>query len=295
MLLLSVMFLAITPAPGHAQGREEVVLYEENFNDNQAQDWELDQGWTVTEGMSRYFIGFREGGLYLSKQDRLGNFFEGLAESSVSRGLNKWYNIEIIGEGPLIQVFVDEKLELDYTDPEPLLSGSIAFETLEGGVAQVDDIIVIGPLPAWKGPDLAILSTDHRFENDGRVLVLLVEVVNQGNNVASATQVFVGDIEYDWLNEISLIQDLGPEETIWVEIRLAIPEELRGTIGMFRVVVDPENGIREIDEENNEVMTPRIQFETKAVAEVTDDPDEKFREFERKIETLKKFERELDS
>jgi hypothetical protein len=142
---------------------------------------------------------------------------------------------------------------------------------------------------------LAILSTDHRFENDGRVLVLLVEVVNQGNNVASATQVFVGDIEYDWLNEISLIQDLGPEETIWVEIRLAIPEELRGTIGMFRVVVDPENGIREIDEENNEVMTPRIQFETKAVAEVTDDPDEKFREFERKIETLKKFERELDS
>lgn len=119
MLLLSVMFLAITPAPGHAQGREEVVLYEENFNDNQAQDWELDQGWTVTEGMSRYFIGFREGGLYLSKQDRLGNFFEGLAESSVSRGLNKWYNIEIIGEGPLIQVFVDEKLELDYTDPEP--------------------------------------------------------------------------------------------------------------------------------------------------------------------------------
>ena len=48
ILLLTVTFLAITPTPVYAQGIEEVVLYEENFNYNQAQDWELDHGWTVT-------------------------------------------------------------------------------------------------------------------------------------------------------------------------------------------------------------------------------------------------------
>ena len=184
---------------GVVQGIEEVVLYEENFNDNQAQDWMLEPGWTVTDGMlsgsghkwvtydagyewsdyrvnfqlrlleegstihlnyrlsenGRYYIGFHEGGLYLYKS---GDTF--LTESSISKGYNEWYNVEIIGEGSRIQVVVDGKLELDYTDPEPLLSGTIAFETLEGAVAQVDDIIVYGPSPAPKGP---ILSTNYGY------------------------------------------------------------------------------------------------------------------------------------
>ena len=50
-LLLAVTFLAMAHTPGHAQSIEEMVLYEEDFNDNQAHDWELDQGWVVTEGM----------------------------------------------------------------------------------------------------------------------------------------------------------------------------------------------------------------------------------------------------
>ena len=289
---------------GVVQG-EEVVFYEENFNDNQAQDWELEPGWTVTEGMlsgsghawttydpghewsdyrvnfrllleegsnihlnyrlsenGRYYINFpNEGGLALSKEASWGTFHGFLTKSSISYGYNEWHNIEIIGEGPRIQVVVDGKLELDYTDPEPLLSGTIAFETLESAVAQVDDIIVFGPSPTQKGPDLAILSTNYWFEDGERVLVLLVEIVNQGNNEAPETQVFVGDIEHEWLNEYTSIQDLTPEETIQVEIRRDIPEELRGTMSQFRVVVDPEDAIREINEENNEAMTPRIQFE----------------------------------
>lgn len=303
ILLLTVTFLAITPTPVYAQGIEEVVLYEENFNDNQAQDWELDHGWTVTEGIlsgrghdewarytagewsdyrvnfrlrlleegseinlnyrlsekGRYFIGFHEGGLSLSKEDPWGTFHENLAKSSVSNRYYEWHNVEIIGEGPRIQVAVDDKLELDYTDPEPLLSGTIAFETFGGAVAQVDDIIAFGPTPTQKGPDLAIWSTVHRFEDDERVLVLIVKIVNHGFSEAPETQVFVGDIEHDWLYEIRLIPALGPKETISVEIRRDIPEKLRGTMRMFRVEVDPEDAIREIYEENN-VMTREIQL-----------------------------------
>ncbi|MEA3324868.1 MAG: family 16 glycoside hydrolase [Euryarchaeota archaeon] len=302
ILLLTVTFSVITPTPVHAQDIEEVVLYEENFNDNQAHGWELDHGWTVTEGIlsgrgydgwarctagewsdyrvkfrlqlleegseinlnyrlsekGRYFIGFHEGGLSLSKEDPWGTFHEILAKSSVSNGYYGWHNVEIIGEGPRIQVAVDGKLELNYTDPEPLISGTIAFETFGGAVAQVDDIIVIGPSPTQKGPDLAIQSTVYRFEDDERVLVLIVKIVNHGFSEAPETQVFVEDIEHDWLNEIRLIPALGPKETISVEIRKDIPEKLRGTMRIFRVEVDPEDTIREIYEENN-AMTREIQ------------------------------------
>jgi len=52
ILLLSVIIPAITR--GHHQLRaqeQEILLFEENFDDVQAQDWELEEGWIVTEGM----------------------------------------------------------------------------------------------------------------------------------------------------------------------------------------------------------------------------------------------------
>ena len=48
-IFLAALLLALTPLPGHAQSLEEEVLYEENFDDYLAQDWELDSGWTVTK------------------------------------------------------------------------------------------------------------------------------------------------------------------------------------------------------------------------------------------------------
>ena len=296
ILLLVATFLVMALTHAHAQGIEEVVLYEENFNDNQAQDWKLGQGWEVTDAMlsgsghewatctagewsdsrvnfqlrlleeestihlnyrlsekGRYYIGFNADGLYLSKEAPWGTFHEYLAKSSVSHSYNTWYNVEIIGEGTHIQIAVEGEPEIDYNDPEPLLSGTIAFETLEGAVAQVDDIIVTGPLP-----DLSILSTGYWFEDNEEVLVLFVEIENKGNNRAPATQVFFEDRELDWLYEYNTIQALDPEDTVSVEIRMDIPEELRGTIRTFRVEVDPENAVREIEENNNEAMTRGI-------------------------------------
>jgi hypothetical protein len=422
VLLLVVTFLAMAPTPGHAQGLEEVVLYEENFNDDQAQGWELEPGWTVDAGMlngyghtwarytegrwgdarltfklesngvhvnirnsdtGRYAIGFREKDdflfLYLFKQLWPETFFNDLATNATRYSAGEEHQVDISTTGGRIQVTVDGMLVIDYTDPDPLPPGTIAFETLDNTFAQVDDIIVIGPPPAqamwtlsgriyegevgeeshplqgvtvevygatnpypdpgvliastttdehgwyrlevptgyefysirktdppehesvgattvggtvrisnwieyvipleektltgnkfWnkgpapeptppptqEGPDLAILSADYWFEDDGRVLVLFVEIANQGNTVAPETLVYAGDIEHDWLHEYSSVQASDPEEAIPVEIWLDIPEELRGTTRTFRVEVDPEDTVREIDEENNEAMIP---------------------------------------
>lgn len=46
--LLAAMFLTSSPTPGHAQVPEGLVLYQENFDDGQAQGWELEPGWVVS-------------------------------------------------------------------------------------------------------------------------------------------------------------------------------------------------------------------------------------------------------
>ena len=45
-------------------------------------------------------------------------------------------------EGGNIRVYVDGILRIDYTDPEPLLNGAIAFETLDDSRVYLDDIYV---------------------------------------------------------------------------------------------------------------------------------------------------------
>jgi len=97
----------------------------------------------VSDDAGRYFIGFRERGLYLAKEAPWGSLFT-LAESDVFHGLGEWHDVEIVGRGGHLQVYVDGVLEIDFTDSEaPLLQGSIAFETLEGSYAQVDDVEVL--------------------------------------------------------------------------------------------------------------------------------------------------------
>ncbi|MFC1633887.1 hypothetical protein ACFL5Z_03530 [Planctomycetota bacterium] len=52
VLFLSVIILAITCGPHQLLAQEkENLLYEENFDDVQVQDWELEEGWIVTDGM----------------------------------------------------------------------------------------------------------------------------------------------------------------------------------------------------------------------------------------------------
>jgi len=52
--LLQLVVLILTITCGYRQLRaqdRETLLFEENFDDLQARNWELEDGWIITEGM----------------------------------------------------------------------------------------------------------------------------------------------------------------------------------------------------------------------------------------------------
>ncbi len=120
----------------------------------------------------RYFIGFHQHGSYLHKQYWPDTFLPDLARSEVPHRLDRWYRIEIAGQGPRIRFFVDGVMEWEFTDPEPLLQGGFAFETLDESMARIDDIVVYGPAPgarpSWvrTGGPLGGLGYDVRMRPD---------------------------------------------------------------------------------------------------------------------------------
>ncbi len=94
-------------------------------------------------GSARYFIGLNPSFTYLSKQTGPDQFNEGLADSGgIGTGWNK---IRIEARGPQITLYVNDQQVFSYTDPDPLLSGSIAFESLTEGQVQIDNLEVWGP------------------------------------------------------------------------------------------------------------------------------------------------------
>jgi photosystem II stability/assembly factor-like uncharacterized protein len=120
----------------------------------------------------RYFIGFREHGSYLHKQYWPDTFISDLAGSAVSHGRGRWHQVEIVGQGPRIRFLVDGVTEWEYIDPEPLLQGGFAFETLDDSTAHIDDIIVYASAPgtgsSWvrTGGPLGGLGYDVRMRPD---------------------------------------------------------------------------------------------------------------------------------
>ena len=95
----------------------------------------------------RYSLGFAENGLSLNKQfNQWSEFAHGLRVSDEPYNPNQWYNLKVEVEGGSIKVYVDGALRIEYTDPEPLLSGAIAFETLPDSHFHVDDVhVTIAP------------------------------------------------------------------------------------------------------------------------------------------------------
>lgn len=91
-------------------------------------------------GPVRYFIGFNRDGSYLSKQTGEQTFKEGLASGPpIGRG---WKEIEISAAGGQITVSVNGQKWMRYSDPEPLVSGGVAFESLGGQAVWIDDVVV---------------------------------------------------------------------------------------------------------------------------------------------------------
>ncbi|MFL7869794.1 MAG: family 16 glycoside hydrolase, partial [Anaerolineales bacterium] len=179
------IFLVI-PLSVQTDTRPQREVYTEDFEDGEAQGWQLDPGWQVLqdegnyvlsgEGHSwsradkaydnyrlsfrikllkggvhlnyrlndtgRYFIGFNTGNSYLGKQYWPDTFQDNLANGKRGHNAKQWTQIEIIGEGDTLTFVVDGNTEWTYTDPEPLLVGSFAFETLDNSQVYIDDIQV---------------------------------------------------------------------------------------------------------------------------------------------------------
>jgi 3-keto-disaccharide hydrolase len=94
----------------------------------------------------RYFIGFREGMIYLKKETPWGTFFD-LADFGAGLTPGEWHWVEIKAVGGRIQVYVDQELKLEHTDSNPLAKGHIGLETLGDSVAYVDQVEVTSEAP----------------------------------------------------------------------------------------------------------------------------------------------------
>ncbi len=91
-------------------------------------------------GPMRYFIGINRQEIYLSKQLDEQTFKHHLAR--VVSPVQGWHSIEISAVGNLISIFVDGQRMVAYSDPEPLLAGGVAFESLAEQPVWIDDVVV---------------------------------------------------------------------------------------------------------------------------------------------------------
>lgn len=89
---------------------------------------------------NRYFIGISSTNLYLNKQIEV-EFYD-LTGIFLSPQLGDgWHEIEIRGYGNILNIYLDNTLLLVYKDDNnPILSGTIAFETLEESEVLIDEV-----------------------------------------------------------------------------------------------------------------------------------------------------------
>ncbi|MBA7520874.1 hypothetical protein ES705_12973 [subsurface metagenome] len=130
-------------------------------------DIHLNYRLTDIDQFSRYFVGFNQGGLSLHKQ--VGEQFTLLTEGLSSYTTNRWYQLEIKGKGPHLQVYVDNLLALEYQDISPLRKGTIALETLDDSQVYVDEIEVslLSELPQEKEEREVLLPSVRTQEKRG--------------------------------------------------------------------------------------------------------------------------------
>jgi hypothetical protein len=121
-IALLILLSTVLAAPVASQGPGEAILYQEDFNNGKAQGWDPDK------------------------------FFNGIASHSLVLSRGAWHNVEIVGQGARIVVSTDGATILDYTDPQPVVNGSIAFESLDNAKVEIDDVTIIGPAPTCTLP-----------------------------------------------------------------------------------------------------------------------------------------------
>jgi photosystem II stability/assembly factor-like uncharacterized protein len=133
-------------------------------------------------GCERYFIGFSEDGVYLSRTSPCGTHTR-LATVSQHLDLMRWYQVEIVAIANVVSVYVDGAKVVEYVDATPQTWGTVALETLPGAHVHVDNVEVTAPavpgLPEapWvrTGGPLGGLGYDIRSRIDNGDVLLVTD------------------------------------------------------------------------------------------------------------------------
>ncbi|MCX6634555.1 MAG: hypothetical protein NT090_05640 [Acidobacteria bacterium] len=91
-----------------------------------------------------YFLAFQPTGLRLVRAQAPDGDVD-LVRYAESQVLGRWYDVEIVGIGGNIKVYVDGTLKMNYTDTMPITSGTIGFEAPGDSHVHVDDVEISGP------------------------------------------------------------------------------------------------------------------------------------------------------
>jgi photosystem II stability/assembly factor-like uncharacterized protein len=141
----------------------------------------------LPDGFNRYFLGVSEGNLSLSKQ--VNQDFFSLATSEVPIGLDAWHTVKVVitgSDAANIKVYLDDGLQIDYTDDDPIPAGPFAFEVLPDSHVHFDDVIMTG--------EAALLQEENWIKTGGPHGGLGYDVRIDPNNpnVIYVTDTFAG-------------------------------------------------------------------------------------------------------
>lgn len=133
-----------------------------------------------SQGCDRYFISFHAGGVSLWKTYPCGTHTQ-MAIANKAFDINQWYSVKIIGNAGNIKVYIDNLLQIDFTDNSPLFGGAIAFEGDDNSTAYFDDLTVATDEPlsetSWQstGGPLGGLGYDVRIHPENKNVMYVTD------------------------------------------------------------------------------------------------------------------------
>lgn len=314
-------------APAYRQCEGEKLLYAEDFNDGQVQNWKLEPGWSVKDGQIRgeghgwarypdaawedltYYVifGLREGrggvhvsarvsgegryvaylhpwGYGLSKEAGWKGKFDGLAGEEKGLDVNLWHTLAFAAHGARIEMALDGVQQFSVQDKDPLPEGGIALETIDDGFVLIDAVWVCGtqdavvapppdtvtkipvapkPPAGTNRPDLNVRAIEYEgYDPSSQTLRLRLAVNNSGDAAVGTFLIRLQESGWSTGSDY-LVDGLQSGETKRILAELNIPDRLVDHSTTYEAVADPENQVRESDEQNNGLVSSAIFFPSK--------------------------------
>jgi photosystem II stability/assembly factor-like uncharacterized protein len=180
------------------EGNSEASLMSGRWSDfSYAAQVKLSQGYLTLEyragQCAGYYIGLQATGIDLGRSLTCGPPTN-LVHVPGSYIADHWYTVEIVGIGGHIQVYVNGALQIDVTDPNPILFGSIGLGTQPETVAEVTNIEVTGPpeppQPVWvkTGGPIGGVGYDVRMRPDNPGVMFVTDTFSGVNTSADGGQ-----------------------------------------------------------------------------------------------------------